>query len=165
MRRLAVSLLALLLVACASNPLDAGPLAVTGGTAAPAVSFTGLDDDQPRQLSAYQGKLVLLECFAYWCPHCQEDLPQVQAFVDSHPKLTLLAVESDRGAKSYVVDFKQRYGIKAEMGYDTSGELARLLEIKSFPTNILIGTDGTVLDRSVGDPPLARYERYLASIP
>jgi thiol-disulfide isomerase/thioredoxin len=157
----------MLLAACAAAPppltLAPAQLAkLTGGTPAPEVSFRGLDD-QPHTLAEFKGKPVILALFAYWCPHCQEDLPKIQAWVDQTPGVLFLPVEASNGTKQQVADFKANYQIKADVYWGLSADDFRKLGGAAYPTGLFLSNDGGVLDRVVGMPPLDKYTTWLAN--
>ncbi|MDX1610324.1 MAG: TlpA disulfide reductase family protein [Halofilum sp. (in: g-proteobacteria)] len=48
------------------------------GTASPAVELPGLDG-QPRSLAEFDGRVILLNFWATWCPPCLEEIPALSA--------------------------------------------------------------------------------------
>jgi len=78
MRRVAV-LLALLL-ACALSPAFARPAAQP---LVPGVDYVTIADGQPWTPLA--GKIEVVEVFAYWCPHCAEFKPKLDAWIARKP--------------------------------------------------------------------------------
>ncbi len=62
------------------------PLAAPAATPAPLVEgrdYVVIDDGQPWQ--PLDGKIEVVEIFAYWCPHCAEFQPQLEAWARKLP--------------------------------------------------------------------------------
>ncbi|MDB5098924.1 MAG: redoxin domain protein [Cyanobacteria bacterium RYN_339] len=165
---------ALLLAACSGTglsgfltadpaPVPSGTSAkLAGGTAAPDVSFKDLDD-KPHKLSEFKGQPVVLALFAEWCSHCQEDLPMIQAWIDQTPGVLFLPVESsEKTTKDKVVTFVTRYNIKAKTYYGLAPADFQALGGTSYPTALLLSSEGGVVDRSIGIPPLEKWRGLLS---
>ena len=54
-------------------------------------------DAKETTLEAYQGKILVLEFFATWCPPCRKDLPQIASLQENYPpeKVAFLAISAD----------------------------------------------------------------------
>jgi thiol-disulfide isomerase/thioredoxin len=156
------------LTACSGSAGVPAPVAVpsgatavlAGGTAAPDVAFRGLDDKQ-HVLSEFKGKPTAVALFAYWCPHCQEDLPKLQTWVDQTPGVVLLPIEASSGSRQQAEDFKKLYNIKADVYYGLSGDDFKKLGGMAYPTALLLSSDGGVVDRSTGMPALDKWQGLL----
>src|SRR5690349_12343493 len=72
MSRIALVLVSLLVLLVASGPARSDPKV---GTPAPEINGKELSTDQPMRLSDFKGKVVVLEFWADWCPHCKNMLP------------------------------------------------------------------------------------------
>jgi cytochrome c biogenesis protein CcmG/thiol:disulfide interchange protein DsbE len=160
-RGVAVAVMALALASCTSQATPLTPAAPSEGPPPPALTFLDLQDAS-HSFDEYKGKTVLLVMFAYWCPHCQDDMPKIQQYVDAHPTLTLVPIEASGGPKNLVIDFKTRYGLTATTFYDPAMRAATALAIKAYPTSIFLSKDGGVADRTEGSPPFAKYDSLLA---
>lgn len=163
---LALAALALL-GACSGNPgalpapAPSGAVAqLSGGTTAPDVSFRDLDDKQ-HTLSEFKGKPVAVALFAYWCGHCQEDLPKLQAWVDQTPGVLLLPIESSNGTRQQASDFKTQFNLKADVYYGLSANDFKQLGGLGYPTGLLLSGEGGIVDRSTGMPALDKWQGLL----
>lgn len=54
------------------------------GATAPNFTLPEWYTSTPTSLYDYAGKIILLDFFAYWCPHCQAALPAVQTQIDDY---------------------------------------------------------------------------------
>lgn len=106
-----------------------------------------------HDLQAFRGKYVLLTLFAYWCPHCQVMLPRLQTFMDQNQRADFVWVplEASAGTQADVEGFVKTYGITSTVYLDPSNQAGTDLGVASFPTDYLLGPDGTVLAQSRGE--------------
>ena len=83
------------------GPVHAGPAmpkplaAEKAPKPAPSVAFS--DAAGRHTLASYQGHYVLLNMWATWCVPCVQELPALVKLKAAVPKLTVLAVDMDRG--------------------------------------------------------------------
>ena len=86
------------------------------------------------------GKKTLFIVAAEWCPHCKEELPEVQRFYEANKnKINVVVVfsnsQTDLGkTRTYVKD--NEYTFPAY--YDESGSIARGFAVEGFPYNLKI---------------------------
>jgi len=146
MRRLAFLLL------CLAGPALAGPspAPVLAGSRAPDFNRAGFDGKKVT-LSAYRGKVVLVDFWASWCPPCVEEAPHLIAMQKANQaKLQIIGVSMDddeaaaRGmAKKFPFDYPLLMG-DAKFAMLFGGVLG-------MPEMFLIGRDGKVLKMWRGD--------------
>jgi peroxiredoxin len=150
--------LAVLLFSCLIAPLfciapiraRAAPVPVIAGSRAP--DFTKADfGGKQVALSAYRGKVVLLDFWASWCAPCLEEMPDlINLQKQNGGKLQVIGVSMDDGleaAKSVTKHFTFNYPLL--MGDAKFGELYG--GVLDLPEIFLIGRDGKVLKRWRGD--------------
>lgn len=81
-----------------SQLLGSGPL-LSNGTVAPNVNFFQFPDMRPVALTAYRGRVVVLEFWATWCAPCQESMAEIQTWAAKRPeweaKVVFLAANID----------------------------------------------------------------------
>jgi thiol-disulfide isomerase/thioredoxin len=111
--------------------------------AAPAVSFTDASGKHP--LASYQGHYVLLNMWATWCVPCVQELPALAKLKAAVPKLTVLAVDMDRGQVD-AAGFLKSHNV-ASLGSlrDTDVTLMRSFGAFALPTTVLIDPKGKVI--------------------
>ncbi len=102
-------------------------------------------------LSDYKGKTVLINAWATWCPPCKAEMPLLNQYYQAHVQdnFVLLAVNAG-DTKDQAASFAQQNDLAFPVLLDPGSRLLNQLAINSFPTSILIGTDGNVKTIHVG---------------
>ena len=62
------------------------------GQAAPQITGISLLDGKPFDLQAQQGKFVVVNYFATWCPPCVIEHPELVKFSEAHPEVGMVSV-------------------------------------------------------------------------
>ena len=123
-------------------------------------------DGSEESLSAYRGRVVLIDFWATWCPPCIAVLPELRQLVSDLPadKFALLAISVDQELAT-VTGFME----KEPMPWDNwhvgvSSEITRLLDVRGFPTYLIVDADGSILFNGNGPFPMLRCmtERVVA---
>ena len=136
-------------------------------------SFTGrnlsaltlVDADGGRHtLAEYQGKVLVVDFWATWCPPCRMSLPELAALqAKQGDDYAVLPVSVDQRGFSDVTPFFQQnpqLHIDAMVPADPSALEAQVGRIEGIPTTLLVGRDGKVREALVGYSP-GRLEREL----
>jgi peroxiredoxin len=113
---------------------------------APEFSLSGLGDNNVR-LADYQGKFVLLNFWATWCPPCVQEMPSMERL---HQRLTgrgmvVLALSQDDEGRDLVQPFVRKLKLTFPVALDTEQKVARLFGVKDLPLTFLITPDGEVV--------------------
>ena len=150
LRTFAIALVAMCpFLACQTAPQLAQPAPQVGQ---PAPDFT-LDDSagSPFKLSAYQGRVVLLDFWATWCTGCKVEIPWYVEFQNKYRKDGLAAIGvsmDDDGWKSVMP-----YLGKNELNYPVvigNQELAKRYGVEAMPMTLLIDREGRVAGVHLG---------------
>ena len=115
-------------------------------------------DGREEPLSAYRGRVVLIDFWATWCPPCIAVLPELRQLVSDLPadEFALLAISVDEEL-STVTGFME----KEPMPWDNwhvgaTSEITRLLDVRGFPTYLIVDADGFILFNGNGPFPMLR---------
>ncbi|BCB05674.1 redoxin domain-containing protein [Bacillus sp. KH172YL63] len=124
------------------------------GDKAPALALETLDGESVR-LSDYQGKKVILNFWATWCPPCKAEMPHMQKYYEKKAEsenVEILAVNltsMDEGQKA-VQQFVDGYGLTFPILMDETGDAGELYRAFTIPTTYMIDTNGTIQHKIVG---------------
>jgi thiol-disulfide isomerase/thioredoxin len=113
------------------------------------VSITGKKLD----LADYKGKVVLLNFWASWCPHCRRLIPSLVGFHDQYYSKGLRIVGIAVGDPKQAVEAFYQHGninYPIAMGDDYTRRLYG--GVSGLPTTVLIGRDGRIYSRFEGEP-------------
>ncbi len=107
-------------------------------------------------LSAFNGKLVLLNFWATWCPPCLRELPALDRLQQrlGSDRFEVVAVALDQKGYAGAREFYDRLNIKhLELYVGTVEAFGKEFPVDVFPANFMIDADGRVLSfmRSYAD--------------
>lgn len=124
--------------------------ATAGGTALDMTGrrLAGTEDS----LSAYRGRVVLINFWATWCPPCIDVLPELRDLVAELPahRFTLLAISVDEQLET-VNALREREPLPwANWHVGSDSDIVRNWDIRSFPTYVLVDEEGLILARQGG---------------
>ncbi len=127
-----------------TNPAgSAAPSSQSPGSAAPGSLF-----------AEFRGKVILLDFWASWCGPCRRSLPslkRLQAVYGSGDFVVISISEDDEedAWRSFVSVNRMNWPQRL----DSNGSIQRQFGVKALPTYVLLGRDGSVLQKFVGEAP------------
>lgn len=126
--------------------------AQAAATKVPDFSLPSVKDGSMVKPSGYQGKAMLINFFATWCPPCRKEIPSlIQLQKDFAPKgFTVLGVSTDQGAASMVEKFAQKMEINYPVVLSDSQTPRAFGGILGIPTSFLVNKEGNVVKRYDG---------------
>jgi thiol-disulfide isomerase/thioredoxin len=132
----------------AAGAMDADELPATS---APPFTLPGRDGKQ-IDLSAYRGKVVLLNFWATWCPPCRDEEPSLRqlAKVMDPKKFQLLAVSVDEGGWPAVDKFFGGKTPPYTVALDQNARISQTYGTTKFPESYLIDPSGTLRLKFIG---------------
>ena len=122
------------------------------------------DLDEPLKLTSIaDGKPLVINFWATWCPYCVDELPDFQQIVSDYgDRVNFAFVDVADGQRERAEDAQAWL---ADNGfddlpdyYDTSLEASTTFGVYSYPTTVVVSADGEILTVSPGriDPVLLR---------
>jgi thiol-disulfide isomerase/thioredoxin len=114
------------------------------GRAAPNFELLTLEGT-PVRLSAFQGKLVVVNFWASWCAPCRTETPDLDALARAHAgDVVVIGVnqqEEPGAVRTFVAEFAPSYPIVL----DRDGEVSAAYRVgRGLPVSFLIGRDGVI---------------------
>ena len=118
-----------------------------GGRLAPDFTLDSLSSG-PVSLSAFRGKVVLLNFWATWCPSCRGEMPSLaQLFKDfrGDSNFVVLTVSVDQRGAAAVQPFIKEKGYDFPVLLDSQNSVSSKYEVRGIPSTFLIGRAGEIL--------------------
>ncbi|MEP9409914.1 MAG: redoxin family protein [Candidatus Brocadia sp.] len=102
-------------------------------------------------LESNKGKVVVLNLWATWCPPCRKEMP---GFVNLYKKykdkgLEIIGVAFDENGEEVVPPFIKSLGINYPIYLD-GGDIGPAYDLQAYPTTIIYGKDGKVVNKHLG---------------
>jgi len=129
------------------------------------LSEVGLTNSKgaPVNLSAYKGRVVLLDFWATWCTGCKKEIPWFMQFQREYKKsgLTVVGASLDddgwKSVKPYLAEHKINYRIVI----GTFESAKQFGADKGMPVSVLIDRDGKIADIHPGMVDKDAFEREI----
>lgn len=107
-------------------------------------------------MSAFRGKVVLLNIWATWCPPCLRELPALDRLQarQGDKDFEVVAVAVDRAGLEAIQGFYDRLQIRnLTLYHSTAEEFGRAYPVDVFPASFFLDREGRVLSfmRSLAD--------------
>ncbi|MFM7761095.1 MAG: TlpA disulfide reductase family protein [Burkholderiaceae bacterium] len=121
-----------------------------------------------RKMSEWQGKVLLLNFWATWCPPCVSEMPELVALQNELAGKNLQVVGIGIDSPSNIREFAEKHQITYPLllGGLEGSELSRQFGNQSggLPFTILIGPDGSVRQLYMGRLNMEKVRADLATI-
>ncbi len=130
---------------------------------APQVGFISITGEKiaPESL---KGKVVMVNFWATSCTTCVAEMPKL---VETYNKfkgqgLEFVAVAMSYDPPNYVLNYAATRQLPFKVALDADGSAARAYgNVAMTPTTFVIGKDGTILKRYLGEPDFAALHKLL----
>lgn len=127
------------------------------GMLAPEIS--GVDADGKRfKLSDFRGKVVMLDFWGHWCPHCINMLPHEREMVSKFQgkPFEILGINTDRSnnpADMKARDKKAGVPFRSWLDGSPRGKISSSYKVQAFPTLFILDHKGVIRYKFEGAPP------------
>jgi peroxiredoxin len=132
--------------------------------AAPELNLTDLDGN-PVALSKIAGQVVLVNNWAFWCPPCRAELPELQAYYDAHRQQGFQVIGIEAGDEKKDVDYHVKlFKLSYPIWLDPQEQSLQAFQNFSLPSTYVIDKTGTVRLTWVGVIDRAMLEKYVTPL-
>ncbi len=99
-------------------------------------------------LRELQGRTVLIDFWATWCPPCVREVPELNAFYAAHGEngVEVLVISIDTEPREFVENWVTEKGVLYPVAAGDL-DLALAYGAEQFPYHVLISADGRILER------------------
>lgn len=102
-------------------------------------------------LESNKGKVVVLNLWATWCPPCRKEMP---GFINLYKKykdkgVEIIGVAFDENGPEVVPPFIKALDVNYPIYLD-GGDISPAYDLQAYPTTIIYGKDGKVVNKHLG---------------
>lgn len=110
-------------------------------------------DGKPVRFAALHGRVVLLNFWATWCPPCRKEMPSMERLYQAYKDrgLVVVALAQDQASAKEIKVFSDALKLSFPVWHDRDGLVGRQYSIPGVPTTFLIGRDGRIAYRVLGE--------------
>ena len=129
----------------------------------PDLTFAG-PQGAPTSLTAFRGRIVLLNVWATWCPPCRREMPALQRAQAANPDVNIVFVNQGEDART-IVAFLDRQGLALRnVLVDPQNSVGAALGHSGLPTTLFFDAQGRLADTRIGELSQATLAQRLARI-
>ena len=149
--RLSVAIALFWACATAADAHAAAVLTPWTGGATPPLSLKDVNGGA-HDLARYKGKVVLINFWATWCEPCRQEMPSIQRLRDKFAgkPFVVLAINVDE-PDARVRRFLEQTHLDLPVLMDPNKTATRGWGVRVMPTTFIVGPDGRIRYRSMGD--------------
>jgi cytochrome c biogenesis protein CcmG/thiol:disulfide interchange protein DsbE len=138
------------------------PAVVASDTATPAPEISGVDPITGKhvRLSDYEGRPVVINVWASWCPPCHDEAPDLARFAREHPEAQLIGIDI-KDVERPAREFYRRYGWRHPSIFDPTGEKAASLGLQGQPITHFLNEEHEIVETIAGASDFAGFEAGL----
>jgi len=90
-------------------------------------------------------KVIVLNFFTTWCGPCKKEIPELNRFYGKYPDEELVFIGIDGNEEKDIVEsFVKEYKMIFPVGIDDGRKIMEKYGVESYPTTILIGSNGEI---------------------
>jgi len=108
-------------------------------------------DGSVHTLSAYRGKVVIVNFWATWCPPCREEMPSMERAWEKlrHEDIVMLAINVGEDEDT-IFQFTADYPVEFPLLLDRESAVIGSWPVRGLPTTFVIDPQGKIVYRAIG---------------
>ncbi|MFH1071345.1 MAG: redoxin domain-containing protein [Candidatus Glassbacteria bacterium] len=118
------------------------------------------------RLADFQGKVIILDFWATWCPPCVEEIPEFVGLYEANKDkgLVIIGISLDQGGIEVVKNFAAKNKVSYTLVMGDQKVVQAFGGISGIPTTFIIDRHGKLVDVVVGGRPKAYFEKTISSL-
>ena len=128
---------------------------------APDFTLENIQDASAVRLSAFRGKVVLLDFWATWCGPCRYDMPYVQALYNEHKDKGLEVFGINSEVHTRAINYLDANRLTFPTLHDERMRVAMLYQVQALPAFVVIDRQGRIASYLIGTRTKAQLEKAL----
>ncbi|HEY6838268.1 MAG TPA: TlpA disulfide reductase family protein [Geobacteraceae bacterium] len=151
MKRICCYILVLFALSLAACSKEQPPAPAKEGNAAPDFTLKDLAGNDVH-LKDLQGKVVLVNFWATWCPPCRSEIPSMMKLNQAMAgkPFQMLAISIDEGGKEAIEGYFKQSGTNLPALLDTNQKISKLYGTTGVPETFVVDKKGVILKKVVG---------------
>lgn len=118
----------------------------------------------PQPMAQWQGKVLVVNFWATWCPPCEREMPAIAQFAREHPDVNILSVNIGETADVVApwLEDREIYGFPVLLDLDTA--VSANYGAINIPVTYGLDTDGVVQLQHYGEITIDDLEALVESL-
>jgi len=117
------------------------------------------------KLSSYQGKVIILNFFATWCPPCRMEMPDFNRIAQERPNdVAIIAVNVGDENESAIRNFVDQNKLTFPVAKDDGKVSSAYGPIRAIPVTVVIDKDLNIVRQYVGARTKAIFENDIDTL-
>ena len=153
------------------SKIISGMVALNPPMPMPNIQLESLDGTTMDIAKAYQGKALLINFWATWCPHCVEEIPSMNRALQQldDEKFAMVSI-SYKDTRALLEAFVKEVKVDFPILLDVDGNVSEQWNIFAFPSSFLVDANGLIRYSlnagSIWDSPdMLEFQREVMAIP
>lgn len=134
------------------------------GKLLPTLALTALGGPSTTFAQLANGKPVVINLWASWCPPCRREMPLLADAQRARGDIAFVFVNEDRDASAGQPFLDENKVTIAQQVHDRSGQVSLTFGVSAFPTTLFYRADGTLSAVHVGGLSAATLHDYLQAL-
>ncbi len=131
---------------------------------APELTLSDMNGD-PVSLADHRESIILVNTWATWCPGCEAEMPELQAYAQSHAQdnFLVIGINAEESAQQ-ITPFLDKMGLSFPIWLDADKQTYRAFNSSHLPSSFVIDRSGTVRLAWYGPISLEIMEIYVTPL-
>ncbi|HWK69502.1 MAG TPA: TlpA disulfide reductase family protein [Burkholderiaceae bacterium] len=108
-------------------------------------------DEQPVSLKSYEGRPVVVNLWASWCPPCRREMPVFEQAQAAFPDIAIVLVNQGESAQQAQAFLESEGLTLTDVLLDPSSKVMQTMGSRALPTTLFFDAKGRLVDSHLGE--------------